>query len=130
MKWGEKSERAGGKQKGQWQNRWIKVLGSAVAAGIVYWYVTGEMDVWLYAISSGIRGNRVFEGDVGSPQKMAGIWWQEEKSRSGERIERKARKWIYHIKTGSRQRLKIAGRSIRRVKKLIGRNFEEKKKHR
>ena len=27
---GEKSERAGGKQKGQWQNRWIKVLGSAV----------------------------------------------------------------------------------------------------
>ena len=47
-----------------------------------------------------------------------------------ERIERKARKWIYHIKTGSRQRLKIAGRSIRRVKKLIGRNFEEKKKHR
>lgn len=29
------------------------------------------------------RGNRVFEGDVGSPQKMAGIWWQEEKSRSG-----------------------------------------------
>ena len=33
-------------------------------------------------------------------------------------------------KTGSRQRLKTAGRSIRRVKKLIGRNFEEKKKHR
>lgn len=53
---GEKSERAGGKQKGQWQNRWIKVLGSAVAAGIVYWYVTGEMDVWLYAISGGIGG--------------------------------------------------------------------------
>ncbi|WP_270808691.1 DUF6382 domain-containing protein [Clostridium fessum] len=52
----EKSERAGGKQKGQWQNRWIKVLGSAVAAGIVYWYVTGEMDVWLYAISGGIGG--------------------------------------------------------------------------
>ena len=53
---GERSERAGGKQKGQWQNRWIKVLGSAVAAGIVYWYVTGEMDVWLYAISGGIGG--------------------------------------------------------------------------
>ena len=53
---GEKSERAGGKQKGQWQNRWIKVLGSAVAAGIVYWYVTGEMDIWLYAISGGIGG--------------------------------------------------------------------------
>lgn len=49
---GEKSERAGGKQKGQWQNRWIKVLGSAVAAGIVYWYVTGEMDVWLYATAA------------------------------------------------------------------------------
>lgn len=53
---GEKPERAGGKQKGQWLNRWIKILGSAVAAGIVYWYVTGEMDVWLYGISGGIGG--------------------------------------------------------------------------
>lgn len=30
------------------------------------------------------RGNRVFEGDVGSPQKMAGIWWQEENRGQGE----------------------------------------------
>ena len=53
---GEKSEKAGGKQRGQWLNRWIRVLGSAVAVGIVYWYVTGEVDVWLYGISGGIGG--------------------------------------------------------------------------
>ena len=84
MKWGKSLKGQVENKKGQWQNRWIKVLGSAVAAGIVYWYVTGEMDVWLYAISGGIGGIVFFEGDVGSPQKMAGIWWQEEKSRSGE----------------------------------------------
>ena len=53
---GETSEKIRRKQKGQWLNRWIRILGSAAAAGIAYWYVTGEMDVWLYVIGGGTGG--------------------------------------------------------------------------
>ena len=52
----EKFEKTGGKGQGQWLNLWIRVLGSAVAVGIVYWYVTGEMDIWLYGLSGGAGG--------------------------------------------------------------------------
>ena len=105
---GEKSERAGGKQKGQWQNRWIKVLGSAVAAGIVYWYVTGEMDVWLYAISGGI-GGIVFLREMLAARRKWQVYGGRKKNRGQERIERKARKWIRRMKLDEVEKAVVCG---------------------
>ncbi len=86
---GEKFKRAGGKQKGQWLNRWIRILGSAVAAGIVYWYVTGEMDIWLYGISGGI-GGMVFLREMLVARRKRQVYSGRKKNR-GERKNREKR---------------------------------------
>ncbi len=40
------------KKKERWVNSTIRVIGVAALAGIVYWYVTGEINIWLYVISA------------------------------------------------------------------------------
>lgn len=79
---GEKSEKAGGKQRGQWLNRWIRVLGSVVAAGIVYWYVTGEVDIWLYGISGGI-GALVLLREMLAARRKRQVYGGRRKNRGG-----------------------------------------------
>lgn len=83
---GEKSEKAGGKPREQWLNRWIRVLGSVVAAGIVYWYVTGEVDIWLYGISGGIGTLVLLRGMLAARRKRQ-VYGGRKKNR-GEREDR------------------------------------------
>lgn len=40
------------KRGGQWLNCVIRVIGCAAVAGIVYWYMTGKINIWLYAVST------------------------------------------------------------------------------
>lgn len=39
-----------GKQSRQWLKSVIRVTGCAAAAGIIYWYITGEINIWLFAV--------------------------------------------------------------------------------
>lgn len=42
-----------GKKKRNWIKWWLKGVGAAFLVGLVYWYVTGEMGIWLYTFSFG-----------------------------------------------------------------------------
>ncbi len=42
-----------GKKKRNWIKWWLKGVGAAFLVGLAYWYVTGEMGIWLYTFSFG-----------------------------------------------------------------------------
>lgn len=75
----------------KWMRRWIRILGSAVAAGMVYWYVTGEIDVILFAISGG-AGVLMFVREVLAVRKKRRMHHGGKKS--GEEKQKEIRKEV------------------------------------
>lgn len=45
--------RTSGTKKRNWIKWWVKGVGAAFLVGTAYWYVTGEMGIWLYILSLG-----------------------------------------------------------------------------
>lgn len=87
---GENPGKIGGKPKGQWLNRWIRILGIAVTAGIAYWYVTGEADVWLYVISGG-TGGLVWLRESWSNRRKRQMYGGQRQKQSEEECEKEKR---------------------------------------